>query len=103
VNHEKSEEWINRLWNSIESEKPFLSIWTIHLRFKTGGQEVGKVVAQKIMSLPGLRIEANTDDVETHKRQILPDYMEISKNEENSYISFKPGVFDKIKNKLNRN
>ncbi len=103
MNHEKSEEWINQLRNSIESEKPFLSIWTIHLRFKTGEQEVGEAVAQKIIPLPGLRIEANIDDVETHKRQILPDYMEISKNEENAYIRFKPGVFDKIKNKLNKN
>lgn len=101
VNHEKSEEWINQLRNSIVSEKPFLSIWTIHLRFKKGGKEVGKAVAQRIVPLPGLRIEADTDDPEIHKRQPLPAYMEEHKDGDRTYITFKNEFIDKIR-KLNQ-
>lgn len=100
VNHEKSEEWINQLQNSIHDEKPFLSIWTIHLRFKKGGQEVCKVVAQKIMPLPSLRIEVDIDDPEIHKPQVLPKYLEINKNGKDAYITVKAGIFDEVKNKL---
>ncbi len=76
VNHEKSEEWIQILRERLSTQHPFLSIWTIHLRFKKGGQEVGKAVAQRIRPTPGLRIEADTDDQEIHKRQPLPSYLE---------------------------
>lgn len=89
VNHEKSEEWINLLREKVNSEHPFLSIWTIHLRFKKGGKEVGKVVAQRIVPLPGLRVEADTDDPEVHKRQPLPIYMEQRQDGECTYITFK--------------
>jgi|SRR3989344_3982300 len=100
VNHEKSEEWINQLRNSVKSEKPFLSIWTIHLRFKKGGQEVGKAVAQRIAPLPGLRIEADTDDPEIHKRQPLPNYMEQRKEGENTYITFKTEFVEEMRKKV---
>lgn len=93
VNHEKSEEWINLLREKIINEHPFLSIWTIHLRFKKGGMEVGKAVAQRIAPLPNLRIEADTDDPEIHKRQPLPSYMEESQN---GSITFKPDFIDRI-------
>lgn len=106
VNHEKSEEWINLLRNNINSEYPFLSIWTIHLRFKKGGKEVGKAVAQRIMPLPGLRIEADTDDPEIHKQQPLPNYLEQRQDGEQTYITFKTEFVDKmriiIKNNLRR-
>jgi len=97
VNHEKSEEWINLLREKISNEHPFLSIWTIHLRFKKGGKEVGKAVAQRIMPLPGLRVEANTDDPEIHKRQHLPTYMEQHQDGESTYITFKTEFIDKIR------
>lgn len=97
VNHEKSEEWINMLRSSVRSAHPFLSIWTIHLRFKPGGKEVGKAVAQRIMPLPGLRVEADTDDPEIHKRQPLPSYMEQRQNGEQTYVTFKPEFIDKIR------
>lgn len=97
VNHEKSEEWINQLRNSISNEKPFLSIWTIHLRFKKGGKEVGKAVAQRIVPLPGLRVEADTDDPEIHKRQPLPAYMEEYKDGDQTYITFKNEFIDRIR------
>lgn len=96
VNHEKSEEWINQLRNNISSEKPFLSIWTIHLRFKKDGNEVTKAVAQRIMPLPGLRIEADTDDPEIHKPQPLPTYMEQHKEGGHVYVTFKPDFIHKI-------
>ena len=102
VNHEKSEEWINQLRNSIGDEKPFLSIWTIHLRFKKGGKEVGKAVAQRIVPLPGLRVEADTDDSEIHKRQPLPAYMEEYKDGDRTCITFKKDFIDKIR-KLTQN
>lgn len=106
VNHEKSEEWINLLREKVSSEHPFLSIWTIHLRFKKGGKEVGKAVAQRIVPLPGLRIEADTDDSDIHKRQPLPTYMEEHKEGERTYVTFKPEFINKmriiIKNNLRR-
>lgn len=97
VNHEKSEEWINLLREKVSSEHPFLSIWTIHLRFKKGGKEVGKSVAQSIPPLPWLRIEADTDDSEVHKRQPLPSYMEEHHEGRNTYVTFKPEFLDKIR------
>lgn len=96
VNHEKSEDWINLLRKKISSEYPFLSIWTIHLRFKKGGKEVGKAVAQRIMPLPGLRIEADTDDSEIHKPQPLPTYMEQLKSGE---VTIKTEFIDRLKSK----
>ncbi len=103
VNHEKSEEWINLLRNNINSEYPFLSIWTIHLRFKEGGKEVGKAVAQRIVPLPGLRVEADIDDPEIHKRQPLPNYMEQNQEGEYTYITFKTEFLDKMRKlKMNK-
>lgn len=106
VNHEKSEEWINLLREKVSSEYPFLSIWTIHLRFKKGGKEVGKAVAQRIVPLPGLRVEADTDDSDIHKRQPLPTYMEERKEGERTYVTFKTEFINKmriiIKNNLRR-
>lgn len=99
VNHEKSEEWIHLLREHLDSSHPFLSVWTIHLRFKKGGKEVGKAVAQRIKPTPGLRIEANTDDPEIHKRQILPSYVEEKKKDGNVYIFFKPDFIEKFKKK----
>jgi len=92
VNHEKSEEWINLLRERITTEHPFISIWTIHLRFKKGGVEVGKAVAQRIRPLPGLRIEAETDDPEVHNSQPLPKIMEETKNGASTYVRFKPNL-----------
>lgn len=100
VNHEKSEEWINMFREKISSEYPFLSIWTIHLMFKKGGKEVKKAVAQRIVPLPGLRVEADTDDPETHKRQPLPAYMEQRQDNGNIYITSKAEFTDKIKKKI---
>jgi len=94
VNHEKSEEWITMLRNNVNSEHPFLSIWTIHLRFKKGGKEVGKAVAQRIMPLPGLRVEADMDDPEMHKRQPLQSYMELH---EDGTVTFKTEFINKMK------
>lgn len=100
VNHEKSEEWVNMFREKISSEHPFLSIWTIHLRFKKGGKEVGKAVAQKIVPLPGLRVEADTDDPEIHKRQPLPAYMEQRQDNGNTYVTFKTEFVDKMRKKV---
>ena len=100
VNHEKSEEWINLLRKNVRSEHPFLSIWTIHLRFKKGGKEVGKAVAQRIVPLPGLRVEADTDNPEIHKRQPLPTYMEQHQDGESTYVTFKPEFIDKMRKKV---
>ena len=100
VNHEKSEEWINLLRTKVVSEHPFLSIWTIHLRFKKGGKEVGKAVAQRIVPLPYLRIEADTNDSEIHKRQPLPSYMEQHRKGEQTYITFKTEFIDKMRKKV---
>ncbi|OIO34226.1 MAG: hypothetical protein AUJ18_02105 [Candidatus Hydrogenedentes bacterium CG1_02_42_14] len=94
VNHEKSEEWINMLREKVISEHPFLSIWTIHLRFKKGGNEVGKAVAQRIRPLPGLRVEADMDDPEIHKRQPLQTYMV---PHEDGTVTFKTEFIDKIR------
>jgi hypothetical protein len=94
VNHEKSEEWINLLKKEVKNAYPFISIWTIHLRFKNGGKEVDKAVAQRIVPLQGLRIEVDTDDPDTHKRQPLPSYMEI---QENGKVTFKTEFIDKIR------
>lgn len=102
VNHEKSEEWINMFREKISSEHPFLSIWTIHLRFKKGGKEVGKAVAQRIMPLPCLRVEADTDDAETHKRQSLPNYMEQLQDGEQTYVTFKAEFIDKMRKKVEK-
>lgn len=97
VNHEKSEEWINLLREKLNSEHPFLSIWTIHLRFKKGGKEVKRAVAQRIVPLPCLRVEADTNDPEVHKPQPLPTYMEQRKKGENIYVTFKTEFIDKIR------
>jgi len=94
VNHEKSEEWINMLREKVSTEYPFISIWTIHLRFKKGGKEVEKAVAQRIAPLPGLRVEADMDDPETHKRQPLPSYMEAHGD---GSVTFKTEFMDKIR------
>ncbi len=97
MNHEKSEEWIQLLRKNLISEYPFISVWTIHLRFKKGGLEVGKAVASKIFSLPGLRVEADMDDSEIHKRQPIPNYMEITNKNGFTYVSFKPEFVNKMK------
>ena len=97
VNHEKSEEWIDLLRDKISNEMPFLSIWTIHLLFKEGGMEVKKAVAQKIVPLPGLRVEASTDDPEIHKPQSLPTFLEQHKVGEHTYVTFRPEFVDKIR------
>jgi len=97
-NHGKSEEWIDLLRNKINSEHPFLSIWTMHLLFKKGGREVQKAVAQKIMPLPGLRIEADMDDSGIHKPQPLPSCVEQYKEGEKTHITFKPDFINKVKN-----
>jgi len=94
VNHEKSEEWINMLREKVISEYPFLSIWTIHLRFKKGGKEIGKAVAQRIRPLPCLRVEADMDDPEIHKRQPLQAYMV---PHEDGTVTFKTEFIDKIR------
>lgn len=96
VNHEKSEEWIELLKERLTTEHPFISIWTIHLRFKQGGQEVGAAVAQRIRPLPVARVTANTDDPETHKRQPLPSYMEEKEVDGVHYVTFKQEFIDKI-------
>jgi hypothetical protein len=97
VNHTKSEEWINLFRKEIKSEQPFLSIWTIHLRFKKGGKEVGKAVAQRIVPLPGLRVEADTDDSKLHKPQPFPAYIKQCKEGEKNYITFKPEFVKKMR------
>ena len=99
VNHEKSEEWINLLRNKVNSEYPFLSIWTIHLRFKKGEKEVGKAIAQRIVPFPCLRIEADTDDSEIHKPQPITSYMKQLKSGE---ITFKSEFIDKLKSKIKK-
>lgn len=97
VNHKKSEEWINLLREELSSEHPFLSIWTIHLRFKKGEKEVERAVAQRIAPLPYLMVEADTNDPEVHKPQPLPTYMEQRKEGENTYVTFKTEFIDKIR------
>lgn len=92
VNHEKGEEWINMLRKRLASEHPFLSIWTISLKFKKGGKEVEKAIAQRIVPLPGLRIETDMDNPETHKRQPLPSYME---SHEDGTVTFKADFLEK--------
>lgn len=96
VNHEKSEEWISLLRENLKSEYPFISIWTIHLRFKKGGQEVGAAVAQRIMPLPWLRVTAYTNDPGIHKRQPLPSYMEVKTENGFSYVTFNQDFTKKI-------
>jgi len=100
VNHGKSEEWIKILRGKLITEHPFLSVWTIHLLFKKGGKEVGKAVAQRIKPLPGLRIEANTDDQEIHKIQPLPSYLEKKKEGGSVYITFKPDFINKFRKQI---
>lgn len=99
VNHEKSEEWIQILKERLSSSHPFISMWTIHLRFKKGGKEVGKAVAQRIHPTPHVRIEADIDDPNVHKKQPLPSYLESGEANKNTYLSFKP---DFIKNFIKR-
>jgi len=96
VNHEKSEEWINLLREKIISAHPFLSIWTIHLLFKEGGKEVKKAVAQRIMPLPGLRVEADTDDPKIYKPQPIPNYIEQYKEGGKTYFAFKSEFVNKF-------
>ncbi len=100
VNHEKSEKWIDLLRQNVSNEHPFLSIWTIHLRFKSGGKEVEKAIAQRIVPLPGLRVEADTDDSEIHKRQLLPSYIEQYQDGERTYLTFKTEFIDKMRKKF---
>jgi hypothetical protein len=97
VNHTKSEEWINLLREKIKNEYPFISIWTTHLLFKDNGKEVKKAIVQRIMPLPGLRIEADTDDHEIHKPQPVPYYMEQLKDGE---ITLKAELINKLRNKI---
>jgi len=99
VNHEKSEEWTALLRERLKTEHPFLSVWTIHLRFKKGGKEVGKIVAQRIRPLPGLRIEADTDDKEIYKTQSLPYYTEEVKNGDRISIKIKSDFISQFGNK----
>lgn len=97
VNHAKSEEWTSLLREYVKTENPFISIWTIHLRFKNGGQEVGAAVAQRIRPLPGLRVTANTNEPGIHKPEPLPNYIE-EKNENGvNYVTFKQEFVDKFK------
>lgn len=96
VNHKKSEEWIELLKRRLLTEHPFISIWTIHLRFKMGGQEVGAAVANRIRPLPAIRVTANTDDPETHKRQPLPAYIEEKEVYGKHHATFKQEFIDKI-------
>jgi hypothetical protein len=96
VNHIKSEEWISHLTEHMRTENPFISIWTIHLRFKKGGQEVGAAVAQRIRPLPGLRVVVYMDDPETHKKQALPSYMEVKDENGTHYICFKKEFIDAL-------
>ena len=74
-----------------------MSIWTIHLRFKKGGKEVGKAVAQRIVPLPCLRVEADTDDPDIHKRQPLPTYTEERNEGGRTYVIFKTEFIDKMR------
>lgn len=97
VNHEKSEEWIKLLRERLSSEHPFLSIWTIYLRFKKGGKEVGEAIAERIMPLPGIRVVANTDDSQIHMRQPLPGYMEEVRENNLVYVTFKPEFIQKMR------
>jgi hypothetical protein len=101
ANHGKSEEWINLLRKKINTEYPFLSIWTIHLLFKNNVTEVKKAIAQRIVPLPGLKIEADMDDSEIHKPQSIPSYMEEQKENGKTYILFKSEFIDKI-NKIKK-
>ena len=89
VNHEKSEEWTKMFIDRLETHHPFLSIWTIHLRFKKGVQEVGKIVAHRIRPLPALRVEADTDNPKIHLRQPLPNYVEETNAGGSVYVKFK--------------
>lgn len=89
INHQKSEEWTELLREHLKTPHPFVSIWTIHLLFKKGGEEVEKAVAQKIVPLPGIRVEADMDDSEIHEKQPLPPYLIKRKEGGNTYIEFK--------------
>lgn len=96
VNHAKSEEWINQLIGKVGNESPFLSVWTIHLLFKTAGEKVAKAVAQRIAPLPNLRIEADMDDTEIHKPQPLPSCVEQMKEGERVCLTFKTEFINEI-------
>jgi hypothetical protein len=96
VNHEKSEEWIQALRGRLKLSHPFISIWTIHLRFKKGGKEVGKAVAHRIHPTPQIRVEADTDDPNIHKRQPLPTYLVESKSDGSTNLSFKRDFIEKF-------
>lgn len=99
VNHEKSEEWISQLKDYLIVKSPFVSVWTIHLLYKPGGQEIASAVAEKIIPLPNLRVVANMNDPEIHQRQPLPNYIEQKRAEDGSdYIFFKQEFIDEIKN-----
>ena len=97
VNHEKSEDWIENLKTLIITEAPFISIWTIHLKFKPGGEEVHFAIAQKIVPKPQLRIEANMYDPSINKKQPMPSSMEERINNGLTYITFKQEFIDKVK------
>lgn len=102
VNHEKSEEWIEILRKRLGTQHPFLSIWTIHLRFKKGGKKVEKAIAQRIRPTPGLRIEANTDNQKIHKPQPLPEYLEEIKRDGKKYIIPKSDFINKFRKDVKR-
>ncbi len=100
VNHSLSEDWVGRFRDSVTTEYPFLSIWTVLLKFRQGGKEVSEVVAEKIRPRPALRIVANTDDKFLHQLQPLPDYMEEIRENGQSYVMFKRDIVDKFLNKF---
>lgn len=102
VNHEKSEEWIQTLRGRLGSSYPFISIWTIHLQFKKGGKEVRKAVAQRIAPTPGLRIEADTDDPDIHKRQPPSTFLEEKKIDGSVYLSFKTGFIEEFMKRIKK-
>jgi hypothetical protein len=70
------------------------------LRFKKSGKEVGTAVASRILPLPGLGVEADTDDPELHKRQPIPNYMEQHQEGGRTYITFKSEFVDKMRKKV---
>jgi len=102
VNHEKSKEWIEILRKRLETQHPFLSIWTIYLQFKKGGEEVRKAIAQRIRPIPGLRIEADTDNQEIHKSQPLPEYLEEIERDGKKYIIPKSDFINKFRKAVKR-
>ncbi len=98
INHEKSEDYLDFLRKNLISHDPFISIWTIHLRFKNP-MEVKRVVACRISPGPFERIEADIDDPKIHKLQSLPDFLDSKQVDGSQFFSFKPNF---IKSYLKR-